>query len=237
MEKTQNVPAATKVVRKEDATSRQKVRADICVVGAGIAGVSAALEAARLGRKVVLADSLPALGGQAVNSLIGTFCGLFADGPDAYQFTHGIADDILRDLSAAGALHYLEGGVHKVPMYDDIALSRWLEKAVVAAGITVILGGVVSGVRTTDRRICSLDIATRYGKVEVAATGFVDATGDAALTWSAGLACREPMEGLVYGSHVVVLDDIDIAQQPTQEELTARNRKRRQNTGWYVLTV
>jgi hypothetical protein len=226
MKNTQNVSAATKIVRKGDATSRQKVRGDICVVGAGIAGISAAIEAARLGRKVVLVDSLPALGGQAVNSLIGTFCGLFADGPDAYQFTHGIADDILRDLGAAGALHYLEGGVHKVPMYDDIALARWLEKAVVAAGITVILGGVVSEVRATDRRICSLDIATRYGKVEVAATGFVDATGDAALTWSAGLACREPGEGLVYGSHVVVLDNIDIAQQPTQVELTARQQEK-----------
>ena len=53
---------------------------EICVVGAGIAGVSAALEAARLGRKVALVDGLPALGGQAVNSVIGTFCGLFSNG-------------------------------------------------------------------------------------------------------------------------------------------------------------
>ena len=50
------------------------------MLGAGIAGVSAALEAARLGRKVALVDGLPALGGQAVNSIIGTFCGLFANG-------------------------------------------------------------------------------------------------------------------------------------------------------------
>ena len=50
------------------------------MLGAGIAGVSAALEAARLGRQVALVDGLPALGGQAVNSIIGTFCGLFANG-------------------------------------------------------------------------------------------------------------------------------------------------------------
>ncbi|MDI1347491.1 MAG: hypothetical protein PSV22_25890, partial [Pseudolabrys sp.] len=38
------------------------------------------MEAARLGRKVILIDGMPALGGQAVNSIIGTFCGLFSNG-------------------------------------------------------------------------------------------------------------------------------------------------------------
>ena len=46
---------------------------------------------------MVLIDGLPALGGQAVNSIIGTFCGLFSNGTHGYQFTHGIADDILDD--------------------------------------------------------------------------------------------------------------------------------------------
>ena len=32
-----------------------------------------------------------------------------------------------------------------------------------------------------------LDLATRYGDMKVSATGFVDASGDAALTWRAGL--------------------------------------------------
>ncbi len=38
---------------------------------------------------------------------------------------------------------------------------------------------------------CALELATRYGDVALAATGFVDASGDAALTWQAGFACRE----------------------------------------------
>ena len=39
-----------------------EIRADVCVVGAGIAGLSAAIESARLGRDVVLVDSLPVSG-------------------------------------------------------------------------------------------------------------------------------------------------------------------------------
>src|SRR3977135_2596736 len=91
---------ATRIVRRLEHAAPRRVSADICVLGAGIAGVSAALEAARLGRKVALVDGLPALGGQAVNSIIGTFCGLFANGQHGAQFTHGIADDILRELGA-----------------------------------------------------------------------------------------------------------------------------------------
>src|SRR2546429_9975650 len=106
----------------DTAAAAREYHGDLCVVGAGISGVSAALEAARLGRKVILIDGLPALGGQAVNSIIGTFCGLFSNGPAPYQFTHSIADDILRDLGAQEALHYRRGGPSNstVVMYDEV---------------------------------------------------------------------------------------------------------------------
>jgi heterodisulfide reductase subunit A-like polyferredoxin len=58
-----------------------RISADVCVVGAGIAGLSAAIESARLHRDVVLVDSQPLIGGQMVHSLIGLFCGVFGNGP------------------------------------------------------------------------------------------------------------------------------------------------------------
>jgi heterodisulfide reductase subunit A-like polyferredoxin len=63
--------AVTKPVHAPD----QDIRTDVCVVGAGIAGLSAAIESARLGRDVVLVDSLPLIGGQMVHSLVGLLCG------------------------------------------------------------------------------------------------------------------------------------------------------------------
>jgi len=220
------IPTATRIVRRLAGAAPVRVSADICVLGAGIAGVSAALEAARLGRKVALVDALPALGGQAVNSIIGTFCGLFANGTHGIQLTHGIADDILRELGAQGALYYRRGGPSNttVVMYDEIALSRWVEEAVRKAGITVLLGAVLRGVARDGARIRELDLATRYGDAKLAATGFVDATGDAVLTWEAGFACREPADGPVYGTQMMVLEGIDEARQSTRAELTARAR-------------
>lgn len=232
MVEKKDTQAATQTVRKEFDGPVQKLQADICVVGAGMSGVSAAIEAARLGRKVVLVDGLPTLGGQVVNSIIGTFCGLFSDGPKFYQFTHGIADDILRDLGAIGAIYYPEGRRdHKVPLYDETALLRWMEKKVKKAGITVVLGGILRKVERRERRIANLHVATRYGEVEITAHGFVDATGDAALTWEAGLPCRIPADGPIYGSQTAILEGVDVLNHPTRDELTARQREKNQEYG------
>src|SRR5437763_13386981 len=216
------IKTATRIVRRAGGTVRQ-IGTDICVMGAGSAGISAALEAARLGRKVVLVDGLHALGGQAVNSVIGTFCGFFSNGYSGYQTVHGIADGILHDLGAQGALHYRHGGPSNtiVVQYDEVALARWIERQVAAAGITVLLGAVMRSVDRDGRRIRSIELATRYGDVSVAATGFVDASGDAALAWNAGLACREAADGPIYGTQMVVIEGINEAHQPERPDVAA----------------
>lgn len=223
---------ATRIVRREAAAPR-KIAADICVVGAGSAGISAALEAAKLGRKVALVDGLHALGGQAVNSVIGTFCGFFSNGHSGYQTVHGIADGILGDLGAKGALHYRHGGPSNtiVVQYDEVALARWIERAVAAAGITVLLGAVMRAVKRDGRRIRAIELATRYGEVTVAATGFVDATGDAALAWNAGLACREAADGPIYGTQMVVIEGIDEANTPERPDVAARLKQKAKHYG------
>jgi hypothetical protein len=60
------ISTATRLVRREARGAPQHVSADICVLGAGIAGISAALEAARLRRKVAnrLDCTAPARAGQ-----------------------------------------------------------------------------------------------------------------------------------------------------------------------------
>jgi len=209
-----------RTVRREK-NSSWNLKTDICVLGAGISGISAALEAAALGRKVVLVDGLPALGGQAVNSIIGTFCGLFSNGPNRFQLTHGIADGILKDLGAKGALHHNVGPMTTVVYYEEVALARWIEHKVREAGITVLLGAVLRNVVLEGRRLQELELATRYGDARIKAQGFVDASGDAALTYTAGLPCREPDVPL-YGTQMVVLEGIDEAHVPKRDAFDKR---------------
>jgi flavin-dependent dehydrogenase len=207
-------------VRPKDAAAAQ-VGADVCVVGAGISGVSAAIEAARLGRSVLLVDGLPSLGGQAVNSIIGTFCGLFSNGPNARQLTHGIADEILHDLGAQGAARPMRGPMTITVYYDEVALSRWVEKTVRAAGIRVVVGAVLREVRLENRQVKELLLATRYGDLRITATGVVDATGDAALAWQAGLPCRQP-DVPIYGTQIVVLEHLNEEHKPSPKDYAER---------------
>src|SRR5258708_34125451 len=94
--------AATRTRRRDAETVRRRVAADVAVLGSGIAGISAALEVARLGRRVALIDAAPQLGGESVGAMIGTFCGLYSAEAAPRQVTHGIADEILPDLLAPG---------------------------------------------------------------------------------------------------------------------------------------
>ena len=197
-----------------------EIRADVCVVGAGIAGLSAAIESAQLGRDVVLLDSLPVIGGQMVHSLIGLFCGVFGNAPRHAQLTHGVFDDIFRDLGPSGDLHFQRGHTTTV-YYNEVALGRWLERRILALGVRTILGTVLQQVDVGDGRVERITLASRYGNVSVAAAGFVDASGDAALTWAAGLPCWVP-ERPIYGSQQVIVENVDERHRPDPAEMDAR---------------
>jgi len=217
----------TRIVRREKSAPFRKLKADICVVGAGIAGISAALEAARLGRKVVIVDGQAALGGQAVNSIIATFCGLFSNGTHGYQFTYGVADKLLAHLESQDrSIYYRHGPNTTVVYYDEVVLGRWMEQSVLEAGIEVVLGAQILDVHVEGRRVVQTDFMTRYGGISIEATGWVEASGDAALVWQAGFACRQPEKGGVFGTQMVVLENIDEARQPTRYEIADRMKEK-----------
>ena len=102
-------------------------KADICVVGSGAAGLSAALEAALLGESVVLVDAAPQIGGQAVGSALSTICGLFSNATAPTRLTHGVMDDMFETFLANGdaTLHRVRGTY----IFDYMVNSwmRWAE--------------------------------------------------------------------------------------------------------------
>jgi hypothetical protein len=205
------------------------LHADVCVVGSGIAGSTAAITSARLGRRVVLVDALPLLGGQMVHSLIGLFCGVFANAPGYAQLTRGVFDDIFGELGPSGDLHFARGHTMTV-FYNEVALGRWLERTINGLGVQVITGAVLQDVSLAGGRVRSVDLATRYGNVRVSASGFVDASGDAALTWQAGLPCWVP-ERPIYGSQQVIVENLAEEHLPASGEIDAALAARGEELG------
>lgn len=176
----------------------EELTADYCVVGAGIAGFAAAITLADQGRSVALVDAQPQIGGQCVNSLIGLFCGVYGTAPDYEMLTRTVFEDLFRDLDGTGALSKRYGETLGI-QYDEVAVGRWMERELDRRGITVILGSAVDAVHGSDGWIERIELVSRYGRVRVSARGFVDASGDASLSWLAGLPCAEPT-GPIYGS-------------------------------------
>ncbi|MFV0246036.1 MAG: FAD-dependent oxidoreductase [Qingshengfaniella sp.] len=213
---------ATTIVRHSGAVLHRELEVDLCVIGAGISGTTTALEAAKLGKRVAIVDGLPALGGQAVNSIIGTFCGLYRNGTHGHRYTFGIVDDMLAYLEKEDACYYRHGPMTTVVHYNEIALSRWVERSLDAAGVIPITGAILRGVEREGRRITAAQLVTRYGDVTIRAESFADCSGDAALAYLAGLECREPDEK-VFGTQQVVVEGLNLnAAPPERNELSER---------------
>ncbi len=214
----------SRIVRKPSA-SIPVIQADVCVVGSGSAGIMAALQSARLGNRVVLADASPLPGGQSTNAGIGLFCGLYSKTNPHYRYTYGIVDDLLKELGEQGALHYRDSGVTAFILYDEQALLRWIDNHVRREGVITITGACIDRVHRQDRRIEAVDFLSRFGRIRVEAQGYVDATGDAALTYEAGLPCRESGEGPIFGTQILVADNIDRSKLPPDLEIRAKIRE------------
>lgn len=200
------------------------VRADVCVVGAGAAGVSAAVEAGRLGLDVCLIDGLATIGGQSVNGLIGTFCGFYSSGPAPHQLTYGFADEVLTTLRGRNSLAYRPGRNSLVALYDEAELAAIYARSLRDAGVKVVLGATIHAVSRRGDRITRVVAATRYGPVEVVADTFVDASGDAILAALAG-ARLQRADAPVYGTSMFAIEGV-VAPVPSRAAIIVRLSER-----------
>jgi len=74
---------------------------DVCVIGAGSAGSTAAIAAARCGASVLLVDRLPFLGGTST-AVLDTFYGFYTPGSTSRKVVGGIGDDVVAGLRGLG---------------------------------------------------------------------------------------------------------------------------------------
>ena len=76
---------------------------DVCVVGSGSAGSTAAIAAARTGASVVLVEKLPFLGGTST-AVLDTIYGFWTPGEAPRKVVGGIADEVVAGLRALGTV-------------------------------------------------------------------------------------------------------------------------------------
>lgn len=160
---------------------------DLIVMGAGSAGASAAIAAARSGSNVLVIDRLPFIGGTSTG-VLDTFYGFYTPGEKAKKIVGGIPDDVVAGLSKFGSMierpnTYGAGtGITYNPEHLKVVWESLLQKS----GAKILLHALLQEVKVSDGRVSELLLATRAGLCTVRGDYFIDATGDADLSNYAG---------------------------------------------------
>jgi len=160
---------------------------DVCVVGSGSAGSTAAIAAARGGASVILVEKLPFLGGTST-AVLDTFYGFFTPGKAPQKVIGGIADEVVAGLRAIGPVVERPNtyGAGTGITYLAEHLKVVWEELVATAGARILLHALLQGTEVRDGRVISVVVATKAGLRRIAARTFVDASGDADLCHYSG---------------------------------------------------
>jgi hypothetical protein len=158
-----------------------KLPCGILVVGAGSAGVPAALAAARAGADTILVEKTAEVGGVAVTGLHRFICGLYANGPDAPasllnadRMQAGL--ELLAEPLAQSAPVRL-GRVDLLP-YDRAAFQATCERLLAAQpNLRLLRESPVRSVALSGRRVRRV-VA---GDAEIEADFVIDCSGDGAV--------------------------------------------------------
>ncbi|MDQ0290114.1 hypothetical protein J3R75_002221 [Oligosphaera ethanolica] len=170
---------------------------DVVVVGAGPAGIGAAVSAARLGRKTLLVEKYGYPGG------VGTWacCTLFfLFGAEGRQLVGGLAEEVIRRMDARGAASFMINDGCQMPEYRPIGDRPLLGKVttktedlrvtyhdiISESGVEKLFYSHFHGVVRDGRRLTGVVLDCLEGPVMIPAKVVIDATGDAHVVHRAG---------------------------------------------------
>ena len=163
-------------------------RYDVIVVGAGSAGSSAAISAARMGARTMLVDRLAFMGGTST-AVLDTFYAFYTPGEAPRRVVGGLGWEVVERLTAAGVAFERPNtyGAGTGVTYDQETLKVLWEELASDAGADLLLHTWATGVRVADGGIGGVRLWNKGGERHVEASVVIDASGDADLVALAGL--------------------------------------------------
>lgn len=177
---------------------RAAFNCDVLVVGGGVAGISAAINAAREGASVILCESGGVLGGTATKGLVGPFMTCYdADGKN--QIIRGFFSEFVeRMIAEDGAISYqncpgnnsrsgyrLKGHIGVTPFQAE-TLKRVAETMCREAGVRILYHSTLVACDTENGKITAAYLANTEGIDVIRAHTYIDASGSASLAAKAG---------------------------------------------------
>lgn len=183
---------------KETLQTNVSKNCDVLVCGGGFAGISAALAAARMGKKVILVEKQYILGGLGTAGLVSIFLPL-CDGM-GHQVSFGIAEELLRlSVSMGAEARYPDNWLDSddpggrtgkdkrfMVRYNPNLFAILAEQLLAREGVEILYGTYAVAVHRQGRKIDAVILENKSGRQAIRARSFVDATGDCDIAWFAG---------------------------------------------------
>lgn len=184
-----------KIIQEKARKTKVTEEFDVAVIGGGIAGVSAALAAARSGVRTCLIDKETCLGGLATLGLVVVYLPL-CDGR-GNQLIGGIGEELMKNSVRYGPGQipscWKEGGSiekRKKQRYrlrfNAASFMISMEELLVEAGVTLFYDCRFCDVHKEEQDIKAVILETKEGRIAVACKAAVDTTGDADVCKASG---------------------------------------------------
>lgn len=175
---------------KEKIKTQITSECDVLVCGGGFAGISAALAAARQGKKVTLVERQFILGGLGTAGLVVIYLPL-CDGMGK-QVSFGIAEELLRlSISMGAEDNYPENWLDSddkskrtendkrfAVRFNPSIFAILAEQELIKAGVEILYGTYAVGVNKRKDKINAVIIENKTGRQAIKVKSVVDATGD-----------------------------------------------------------
>ncbi len=198
-------PKDAKNLAGEFFMKRSDIKCDLLVAGGGLAGISAALSAARKGKKVVLVQDRSRLGGNSSSEIRMHPLGV---NPERVGWREG---GIIEELKLENAAHN-----------PQLAWEMWdfilYDKCVSEPNLTLILDATLFKTETDGDKITAAWVRsdTTLQGYRIEADLYVDATGDCRLGMESGAEIMTGRDGVdAYGESLADFDEVGTRQGST----------------------
>jgi hypothetical protein len=192
---------------------------EVIVVGGGIAGVAAALAAARQGVKTLLLEKQIVLGGMATAGHIAIYLPL-CDGL-GNKVIGGIAEELLWESIRYGGgnlpsewedrFNYVATQKRYQTNFNVPAFVLALDRIVGEAGVNLLLDTIFCAPVMEEGRCKAVIVENKSGRQAYLSRVVVDATGDADVLVRAGASCSEQDNMLTYWSYCLTEECLERA--------------------------
>lgn len=173
--------------------------ADVIVAGGGVAGIAAALAAARSGAQVLLIEKQCLVGGLATSGLVTGYLPI-CDG-HGHQVSYGLAEELLWLSVKYGEESPVPDAwkEHRPPEektkrfganFNASFFALLTEQLLREEKVQILYDTTICAALTENQKITALILENKSGRIAAQAKSYVDATGDATLFHLSQLPCR-----------------------------------------------